>query len=246
MVHDLYGDKAPSTWNVVIAALKAYSEELIDAGVRTKPLLPENVKFRKVPKRLPKPVPEEEVSRILEEVDDEQDLLLLEVLVASGMRASEAGSIKFGDISPEGIVTVIGKGDKERRTFLTQSAFTKLKAWAFAKHIESTSTSEIAYWQFVENNPERGVFLGADGREVIHHANPADWVYSRVKKYTEASPHRFRHFWVTDLLNNGANLMAVMDAAGHESVATTRTYKKVLNREMAALRSKHSREQGTL
>lgn len=251
ILESLYGGKAASTWNVAVSAVHKYSEELLAKGVRDTPLLPKDTKLKKVPKRLPKPVDEEEVSRLLSAVDDPQDMVLLEILVSSGLRASEAGSLRFGDIDSDGFVTVIGKGDKERRTFLTREAMVRLKRWTIEAHLGEKLPSDsisldLKYWGWVLENPKKGIFTGADGRAVIDHANPADWVYGRVTKYTDASPHRFRHFWVTDLLNNGADIQAVMAAAGHESVSTTMGYKKVLSREITNLRSKHSREQGVL
>lgn len=219
--------------------------------MRTTPVAHPTLRFRKVPKRLPRPVPEPEVADILSKVTDTQDRLLFEVLAGSGLRRSEAALLKFSDVDADGILQVVGKGNKQRQTFLTQPAFKELKNWAFEGHMKrpqdglSPARQEQLYWEFVHANPDKGVFLGTR-EEVKDLTHPGEWVYSRVKKYTDAHPHQFRHFWVTDLLNNGADMMAVMDAAGHESISTTRGYKKVLSRETTALRSRHSRQQGRI
>lgn len=250
-VNLLWDTSAASTWNVAVCALHSYEEELKDRGRRTLALLPATFKFKRVPKRLPKPVSEAEVTRLLDTVIDPQDLLLFEVLAGTGLRASEVAALTFGNIDIQGIVQVIGKGDKERQTFMTSTGMEALYAWILKGHIVSPVSGSDSYRnsicaQFMSHNMNMGIFKARD-QDVKEMSRPEAWVYYRVKKYTkEASPHMFRHFWVTDLLANGADMMAVMDAAGHESIATTRGYKKVLTRETIALRSMHSREQGRI
>ncbi len=252
-MEDLWGNKAPSTWNIAVAAMTDWSKQLIRDGKRTIPLLPDHVGFKKIPSRLPKPVPEEEISQLLRDVTDLQDILLFEILSGSGLRASEVANLRFSNINTQGIIQVIGKGDKERQTFMTDAAMDALKAWTvFGPHMGyepgtlNLMEREQMYWTFALGNPHTGIFLNSKDKPVIDMDSPYHWVYYRVTKYTKRSPHTFRHFWVTDLLNNGADLMAVMDAAGHESIKTTRIYKKVLNRETTSLRNKHSRQQGRL
>lgn len=250
MLQDQWGDSAASTWNLCIAAIVMHEKHLKLSGKRTVPLLPIGFGYKKVPKRLPKPVPEQVIKQILEDVTDPQDKLLLETLAASGLRATEVATLTFKQIDTLGIVTVIGKGDKERQTFLTQEAQLALHAWTHIGHMlkqkqASKDVMLLNYLTYTKDNPDKGIFI-APTKPVRELTVPSNWVYYQVKKYTEYSPHQFRHFWVTDLLNNGADLMAVMDAAGHESISTTRGYKKILTRQMTALRSMHSREQGRL
>jgi len=160
-------------------------------------------------------------------------------------------NLSFGEIDPQGIVQIVGKGDKERQTFLTDTAMEALKDWTVYGHMGLTPTldpklRDIEYLRYSMTYPIRGIFLNSEGKEVKYMPRPSTWVAYRVRKYSNYSPHQFRHYWVTDLLNNGGDLMAVMDAAGHESIKTTRGYKKVLNRETISLRSKHSRQQGRI
>ena len=226
--------------------MKDFEEQLKISGIRTKTLVPEHLKFRKVPKRLAKPVPEAEVTRLLSVVTTPQDKLLFEVLLGSGLRAGEVGNIKLSDLDSYGVLTVIGKGDKERNTFIPNAGVVAWVQWIRIEHMKKPYASIAEYTQYIQDNPDKGLFVSTDGEYVRNLSRPADWVYKRVKTYTKYSPHQFRHFWVTDLLNNGADIMAVMNAAGHESISTTRGYLKVLKRTTTALRSKHSREQGRI
>ena len=250
VVKKLWGNAAPSTWNVALAAITKLSDDLIEQRKRKKPLI-EKLAYRKVPNRLPRPVAEKEVSEIFRKVTDPQDKLLFEILVGSGLRATEAATLCFGQIDTSGILKLVGKGNKERQTFVTHAGMRALKEWTvYGPHMGYTtklSDKELdeAYWTFAFGNPDRGIFLGSRF-PVIDMARPSNWVLYRVKRYTDSMPHEFRHFWVTDLLNNGADMLAVMDAAGHENIKTTKGYKKVLSRETNALRAKHSREQGLI
>lgn len=244
----LWGKSAPSTWNVAIAAMQYRGTELIEHGKRKTPLLPAWIKRKKVASRLPKPVPEAEVTRVLNTVTDPQDKALLEILAASGLRATELGTLTFGQIDDDGIITVIGKGNKERKTFMTTEALDALNKWVAVGHLLSRiklgKVQPSRATQYMRDNcPDVGLWRGQ-----YHYVKdlqvPSNWVYYHVKKHTDHPPHEFRHFWVTDLMNNGADIMAVMDAAGHSSIKTTRGYTKVLKRQVTSLRSMHSREQG--
>lgn len=245
-----WGNSAASTFNVAVAAARSFERFLSDAG-QTVEVLPKSIRYRKVPKRLPKPVPEAEVTRVLDSITDPQDLALLEILVGSGIRRAEAGTLRLGNIHLGGALQIIGKGDKERRTFLTQPAMDAVRYWTLKQHTDGDpdkmdpTAMEALFWSTIQKHPDVGLFVGRD-KPVLEHTDPGRWVHYRVSQYTDCHPHQFRHFWVTDLLNNEADLMAVMDAAGHESITTTRGYKQVLARTTASLRAKHSREQGRI
>ena len=240
-------DLAPTTHNITLSAIMALEKACLKEGLVSHELLT-NYDKRRVPKRLPKPVPEEEVPEILANIKDAQDKLIFELLLGSGLRNAEACSLTFGDISYDGIVTVVGKGNKERQTFLTTQTLEALQDWVWVGHLKSEEegTRQDKVKALVNMPQDKGIFLTVNDTEVKDLGSPTRWLLDRVRTYTKYTPHQFRHFWFTDLLNNGADIGAVMDAGGHESLRTTKGYKKILKRQTTGLRSMHSREKGRL
>lgn len=160
-----------------------------------------------------------------------RDLALLELLYASGLRISEACSVKLGDVDLERrTVRVLGKGDKERTVPMGQPAARAVAAWLQVR-------GELA----TERSPDL-VFLGARGgaldprvaRRIVHAATAGTEL--------EVSPHGLRHAMATHLLAGGADLRSVQEMLGHASVGTTQLYTHITDeRVREAFRQAHPR-----
>lgn len=178
----------------------------------------------KIPKRLPKALTIEEVSRLINACDESitgiRNRALLELLYATGARVSEVVSLNVTDISrsEDSVVTVKvkGKGGKERFVpvgsyaqnaldqYLVRSRPILLKksnvSALFLNESLGTRLSRQSGWQVVKDSAER------------------------AKIASEVSPHSLRHSFATHLLDGGADIRVVQELLGHSSVTTTQIY----------------------
>ncbi|MCP2032563.1 integrase/recombinase XerD [Okibacterium sp. HSC-33S16] len=180
-----------------------------------------DIKPPKLPSRLPKALPLESVTALLEATggDDPQSLrdrALLELLYATGARVSEAVSLNVDDVFDEDIVRLTGKGNKERIVPVGSYARDALDAYLVrARPVFS-----------VRGTATPALFLGLRGQRV---SRQNAWLIIRAAAEragltTEVSPHTLRHSFATHLLQGGADVRVVQELLGHSSVATTQIY----------------------
>ena len=177
----------------------------------------------KKPKHLPNCLSEEEVDRLLAAPDLEtdsglRDKAMLETMYSSGLRVSELLNLEKGQVNmSKGIITVLGKGAKERKVPLSDYAIEYIKK----------------YVNEVRNKSE---FKGSKYLFLSRRGEPLSRVYffKQVRKYSEqvgiattVSPHTLRHSFATHLLNHGAQLRIVQGMLGHTNIATTQIYTHV-------------------
>lgn len=178
----------------------------------------------KVPKRLPKALTIDEVTRLIDSCDDSiigiRNRALLEVLYATGARVSEVVSLNTGDIAKgeESVVTVKvkGKGGKERLVPLGSFAQNALDQYLVrARPVLIKKINESALFL----NESLGSRLSRQsGWQVVKDSA------ERAKIKSEVSPHSLRHSFATHLLDGGADIRVVQELLGHSSVTTTQIY----------------------
>ena len=180
-----------------------------------------DVKPPKLPSRLPKALPIDSVTALLEATggDDPQSLrdrALLELLYATGARVSEAVSLNVDDVFDEDIVRLRGKGNKERIVPVGSYARAALDAYLVrARPVFS-----------VRGVATPALFLGLRGQRV---SRQNAWLIIRAAAEraglaAHVSPHTLRHSFATHLLQGGADVRVVQELLGHSSVATTQIY----------------------
>ena len=187
----------------------------------------------KLPSRLPKYLTEQQVSDLLNTPDVEvplelRDKAMLELLYATGLRVTELVSLTIENMSvQQGVVRVIGKGNKERIVPMGE---------------------EAAYWvrQFMLYG--RPVLLNGQSSDVVFPSQRAQQMtrqtfWHRVKHYAiladidadELSPHVLRHAFATHLVNHGADLRVVQMLLGHTDLSTTQIYTHVAKERLKRL-----------
>ncbi len=177
--------------------------------------------------RLKRKIPEvlsyEEVMRMLAAIDLSQpqgtrNRAILETLYACGLRVSELLNLKISNLFFEiGFIKVIGKNDKERIVPIGEGAI---------KHIRLYQDNVRKLQSNIHPEDENILFLNRRGRKlsrvmvflVVKQAAKDAAIAKRV------SPHTFRHSFATHLIEGGADLKAVQDMLGHESITTTEIY----------------------
>lgn len=187
-----------------------------------------DIETPKKPKHLPNCLSEEEIDRLLETPDltspsGIRDRAMLETMYSSGLRVSELLNLKRGQVNlNKCIITVFGKGAKERKVPIAEYAVEYIK-----KYInEVRNKSEFKKSDYL--------FLNRSG-------NPLSRVYffKKVREYAELagiemtiSPHTLRHSFATHLLNHGAQLRMVQGMLGHTNIATTQIYTHVSSEKL--------------
>ena len=142
---------------------------------------------------------------------------IIEVLYGCGLRVSELVDLKISQIfEKEEYITVIGKGNKQRLIPISQEAL-----WQIHLYIEQTRSCQV-----VKPQCEDILFLNRRGekltRVMIFYIIKDLCQKAGIKK--TVSPHTLRHSFATHLLEGGANLRAIQQMLGHESIETTEIY----------------------
>lgn len=180
--------------------------------------------------RLPSMLNFEEVEALLDsphldKPEEMRDKAMLEVMYSSGLRVSELLSLKRGQVNfDKGIITIIGKGAKERR----------IPIGDFALEFLDKYINDVRFKNAGKNT--NYVFLNRYGKPLSR-----QYFFLRVKEYarraeihTDISPHTLRHCFATHLLENGASLRAVQEMLGHSNIATTQIYTHVSSKRITS------------
>lgn len=191
----------------------------------------------KLPQRLPKDLSEAQIERLLQAPNSDvplelRDKAMLELLYATGLRVTELVGLTMSDMSlRQGVVRVIGKGNKERLVPLGE---------------------EAVYW--IEHYLEHGRpwLLNGQTLDVVFPSNRAQQMtrqtfWHRIKHYAtlagidseKLSPHVLRHAFATHLLNHGADLRVVQMLLGHSDLSTTQIYTHVATERLRLLHKQH-------
>lgn len=208
----------------ILSGLKSFFKYLMFEGIIEKDptLLIEGPKLgRKLPDTLSFP----EIEKLLMAVDlstpeGQRNRAILEVLYSSGLRVSELVGLQLNNIYAEtGFLRVTGKGNKERLVPMGRDALKY--ADIYIKEVRGRAPHKPAQKGF-----ESFVFLNRNGRKLTR-----VMVFTIIKNIAQAiglkkriSPHTFRHSFATHLIEGGADLRAVQEMLGHESITTTEIY----------------------
>lgn len=205
----------------IISGIKQfYHFLLLEDVVKRDPC--ELVQMPSIGRKLPEVLSVEEIDELISAVDlskneGERNVAILETLYSCGLRVSELVNLKFADLYfNEGFIRVIGKGNKERLVPVSPSVVNSVTSY-----IEG-SRSQLK----IQKGNEHIVFLNRRGAQLtrvmiftmINQLLP----YTSIKR--KISPHTFRHSFATHLLEGGANLRAIQEMLGHQSITTTEIY----------------------
>jgi integrase/recombinase XerD len=176
----------------------------------------------KIGRKLPEVMTIEEIDSLinannLKKPEGFRNRAMLEVLYSCGLRVSELVELKFSDLFyDEGFVRVIGKGNKERLVPLSKSVEHEIHLY-----VEKTR-SKLK----IKAGHENYIFLNRRGSKLTR-----VMIFLIIKELAlkidlkkKISPHTFRHSFATHLIEGGANLRAIQEMLGHESIITTEIY----------------------
>ncbi len=173
-----------------------------------------------------------------------RDKAILETLFSTGLRVSELCNMNRKDISSlKDEFTVVGKGDKPRVVFLSDTAKKSLKIYFDARHDNFEAV-------FIPNDTRTKSLAKKDSIDVQPRLTPRS-IQRILKKYCQLagitkdiSPHSLRHTFATDLLLNGADIRSVQAMLGHASITTTQIYTHITNQQLRETYQKfHAKKQ---
>src|SRR5580698_8968864 len=164
-----------------------------------------------------------------ERLDAARIACLIELIYGSGLRVSEALSLKKSIATAKSLlIPVRGKGDKERLAPLSNPARAAIGAFRALLDLASPGAATSA-WLFPAASASGHMTRQAFARDLKHVAAAAGIATKRV------SPHVLRHAFASHLLQNGADLRVVQDLLGHADIATTQIYTHVLDERAKAM-----------
>lgn len=191
----------------------------------------------KLAKNLPKDLTESQVEALLQAPNTEdrleiRDKAMLELLYATGLRVSELVGLQLNDISlNQGVIRIIGKGNKERLVPIGEEAIYWLEYY-----LKYSRDDLLKYKPSDVLFPSR---LGtAMTRQTFWHRIKYYAILSNIDT-DSLSPHVLRHAFATHLLNHGADLRVVQMLLGHSSLSTTQIYTHVATERLKQLHLKH-------
>jgi integrase/recombinase XerC len=189
----------------------------------------------KLDRPLPKALKAADVKALCELPPDDdarglRDRAIIELLYGSGLRVGELCALDLDDVDlAELAVRVMGKGRKERRIPISRPAARSLRAYLTGARATLLGTRDEAagfYALFV--NTRGGRLTSRSVRAMLSQ-------YMRAEGKAPVGPHALRHSFATHLLDNGADLRAVQELLGHESLATTQIYTHVSTERLRAV-----------
>ncbi len=182
----------------------------------------EMLEMPRIGRKLPEILSIEEIDQLINAIDmskaeSHRNKAILETLYSCGLRVSELVDLKFSQLYfEEGFVRVIGKGNKERLVPVSESV----------EHEIGIYNDHVRRHQIVQKGNENIVFLNRRGAKLTR-----VMIFTIIKDLAKSiglnktiSPHTFRHSFATHMIEGGANLRAIQEMLGHESITTTEIY----------------------
>lgn len=240
-IHEIAKTVSPRTQSRIISGLKGFFNYLVFEDYRkTNPL--ELIQSPNLGRKLPDTLAIEEIDSLIGAVDlgskqGERNRAILETLYGCGLRVSELTNLKISDLFfDEGFIKVTGKGSKDRLVPISATTIKYINIYR----------NEIRVHQEIAPQAKDTLFLNQHGRQLTR-----AMIFTIVKQLAEKagirktiSPHTFRHSFATHLLENGADLRAIQQMLGHESITTTEIYTHVDRKHLTEVMNKFHPRKG--
>jgi len=213
------GNQNARTQSRVLSGIRAFYKYLLIDGI-----IDENpaslLESPKIGLRLPEVLSVDEIDRIVEVIDlskpeGHRNKAIIETLYGCGLRVSELVNLRLTDIHyGEGFVSITGKGNKQRLVPIGSKALKEIDLYKIDRN-----RLKVIY-------DENVVFLNRRGRKLTR-----AMIFTMIRDLAgkagimkKISPHTFRHSFATHMIEAGADLRAVQEMLGHESILTTEIY----------------------
>lgn len=220
-VYEVSKKVSPRSQARIISGLRGFFNYLVFEDYREDNPM-DLIESPKIGRKLPDTLSQDEIDQLIEAIDlsnpqGERNRAILEALYGCGLRVSELVNLKLSDLFfEEDFIKVSGKGDKQR--LIPIAEHTKKYINLYRKHIRNH--------QKIAKGHEDVLFLNRNGKQLTR-----AMIFEIIKRLVEKiglnkkiGPHTFRHSFATHLLEGGADLRAIQQMLGHESITTTEVY----------------------
>jgi integrase/recombinase XerD len=211
----------PSTQARILSGIKAfYKYMLMEDMINSDPS--ELLETPRIQRKLPDTLSYQEINDLIAAIDlskpdGTRNKAILEMLYSCGLRVSELTELKISNLYLDiEFIKVTGKGNKERLVPISQTAIKALQLWLHHSRVHAK----------INKGEEDIVFLNRRGTRLTR-----VFIFMLIKQLAatiglkkKISPHTFRHSFATHLIEGGADLRAVQEMLGHESITTTEIY----------------------
>ncbi|WP_010522418.1 site-specific tyrosine recombinase XerD [Aquimarina agarivorans] len=205
----------------IISGLRGFFDYLIFENYRVDNPM-DLIESPKIGQKLPDTLSLEEIDTIISQVDyskaeGERNHAIIEMLYGCGLRVSELTNLKISDLYfEEGFIAVTGKGNKQR--LIPIAEHTQKTLQNYLDNSRTKVTIKKDYTNIIFLNRRGSILTRAMIFTIVKN------LVKRARIEKNISPHTFRHSFATHLLENGANLRAIQQMLGHESITTTEIY----------------------
>lgn len=212
-------DLSGNSMNTYHMAIRFLFEEVLDKRMWI------DIKYSKVPEKMPLVLSKEEVKRLLEAIGNVKHRLMIELLYSAGLRVSELLDLRVCDLEIEkgyGFVRA-GKGNKDRLFILSEKLRDKIKKLVTDEKLGSES--------YLFNSNREGRYHVRSLQQILKKASLAAGIKKKVH------PHTLRHSFATHLIENGYSVSDVQALLGHKSPETTMIYVHMASPNMINVKS---------
>jgi len=218
--HQHHHSRSWATINRRLNALKHFFDFCLDQQwVLGNPVKPSHFVRRGRP--LPKALPREQVQRLFAQIAHPMDRALFLVILRCGLRVSEVARLKLEHIDWEqqALQVVQGKGRKDRRVYMSPDAVASVQQ-CLAQH-PGVQAQGYVFWN--RKRAERPLSVKAIQKKMERYAKAAGII---------ASCHSLRHTFASNLLEHGAEVVAIRDFLGHSQIASSERYAKISSQKI--------------
>ena len=210
-------NKAGNTINLYFNAIKFFMENILNKRLFY------NIKYSKVPRKLPVVLTKEEIKRLIDVIENKKHKLIVKLMYSAGLRVSELVNLRVEDFQFDKNYGFVrnGKGGKDRLFIIAQSLKDELKEF------------------IIENNLKEFIFKGNKNCNLsvrtVQEIIKRNTKKARINK--QVHPHTLRHSFATHLIENGYDVTSVQSLLGHNSAETTMRYLHTASPKMINVKS---------
>jgi integrase/recombinase XerD len=240
-IYQIAKEVNPKSQSRIISGLRGFFNYLIFEEYRsTNPM--ELIESPKIGRKLPDTLAISEIDQLIKAVDlskpqGERNRAILETLYGCGLRVSELITLKISDLFfEEGFIKITGKGNKQRFVPIGDTTIKYINIYQ----------NQIRVHQKIKPEANDTLFLNRRGNGLTR-----AMIFTIIKQLVEKtgiqkniSPHTFRHSFATHLLEGGADLRAIQQMLGHESITTTEIYTHIDRTHLTAVLNKYHPRKG--
>lgn len=217
MAHLLDKGQKPASVSLAMSAIRFLYDEMLGKGIFAK------IKLPKAEKKLPTVLSKEEIRKMLDVLENAKHKLLIIFLYSSGLRVSEAVSMKIDDLDLNEKMGIVrsGKGKKDRNIILSESLVNKLRDYLSNRNDQNP---------YVFNVKDRHIVV-RQAQRIVNEAAKRAGIKKRV------FCHALRSSFATHLLEAGTDIRIIQELLGHSNLATTQRYTNVSREQLKKVKS---------